>query len=91
MNQSAFLKIYHKIDLIELQKWKMQNLSQSELKQIIKMWNWSQNELEQIAKKRSIKNCNNMSKEGLLIPLLKSKQSHAELYKIKSNNRNRRD
>ena len=35
---------------------------------------------------RSIKNYKNMSKEELLIALLKSKQSHAELYKIKSNN-----
>ena len=52
---------------------KMQNLSQNELKQIIKMQNLSQNELEQIARKRSIKNYNNMSREGLLIALLKSK------------------
>ena len=50
------------------------------------MQNSSQNELEQIAKKRSIKNYSNMSREGLLIALLKSKQSHAELYKSKSNN-----
>ena len=50
------------------------------------MQNSSQNELEQIAKKRSIKNYSNMSREGLLIALLKSKQSRAELYKSKSNN-----
>ena len=65
---------------------KMQNLLQNELKQIIKMQNLSQNELEQIAKKRSIKNYNNMSREGLLIALLKTKQSRVELYKSKSNN-----
>ena len=65
---------------------KMQNLSQNELKQIMKMQNLSQNELEQIAKKQSIKKYKNMSKEELLISLLKSKQSHAELYKSKSNN-----
>ena len=65
---------------------KMQNLSQNELKQIIKMQNFSQNELEQIKKKRSIKKYKNMSKEELLISLLKSEQSHAELYKSKSNN-----
>ena len=35
---------------------------------------------------RSIINYNNMSREELLIALLKSKQSHAELYKSKSNN-----
>ena len=65
---------------------KMQNLSQNELKQITKIQNLSQNELEQIAKMRRIKNYQNISKEELLIALLKSKQSHAELYKSKSNN-----
>ena len=65
---------------------KMQNLSQNELEQITKMWNLSQNELEQIAKMRRIKNYKNMSKEELLIALLKSNQSHAEIYKSKSNN-----
>ena len=33
------------------------------------------NELEQIAEMRRIKNYNNMSREGLLVALLKSKQS----------------
>ena len=64
----------------------MQNLSQNELDQITKMKNLSQNELEKISKMRHIKNYKNMSKEGLLIALLKSKQSPAELYKSKSNN-----
>ena len=35
---------------------------------------------------RRIKNYKSMSNEGLLIALLKSEQSHAELYKSKSNN-----
>ena len=35
---------------------------------------------------RQIKNYRSMSKEGLLIALLKSKQNLAELYKSKSNN-----
>ena len=65
---------------------KIQNLSQNELKQIIKMQNLSQNELEQIAKMRRIKNYKNMSRENLLIVLLKSKQSHAELRKSKDSN-----
>ena len=65
---------------------KMQNLSQNELEQITKMQNLLQNELEQIAKMRRIKNYKNMSREELLIALLKSKQSHAELYKSRSNN-----
>ena len=65
---------------------KMQNLSQNELKQITKMSNLLQHELEQIAKMRRIKNYKNMSKEELLIALLISKQSRAELCKSKSNN-----
>ena len=65
---------------------KMQNLSQNELKQITKMSNISQNELQQIAKMRLIKNYKNMSREKLLIALLKSEQSHEELYQSKSNN-----
>ena len=63
---------------------KMQNLSQNKLEQITKMRNLLQNELEKIAKMGHIKNYKKMSKEGLLIALLKSKQSHAELYKSKS-------
>ena len=50
------------------------------------MLNLSQNELEQITKMRRIKNYKNMSKEELLIALLKSKQSLTELRKSKSNN-----
>ena len=50
------------------------------------MRNLSRNELEQIAKMRRIKNYNNMLKEELLIALLKSNQSLAELQKSNSNN-----
>ena len=64
---------------------KIQNLPQNEIKQIIKMQNLSRNELEQIAKKRGIKKYKHMSKEELLISLLKSEQSIAELRKSKSN------
>ena len=64
---------------------KMQNLSQNELMQITKMQNLSQNELEQIAKTRRIKNYKNTSKEELLVSLLKSEESIAELHKSKSN------
>ena len=62
------------------------NILQKELKRIAKMQNLSQNELERIAKIRRINNYKKMSKEELLIALLKSVQSHAELYKSKSNN-----
>ena len=64
----------------------MQNLSQNELKQITKMKNLPQNELKQIAKMRHIKNYKNILKEGLLIALLKSGQSIAELRRSKDNN-----
>ena len=64
---------------------KVQNLSQNELLQITKMWNLSKIELEQITKKKSIKKYKNMSKEELLIALLKTEQSIAELRKSKSN------
>ena len=64
---------------------KIQNLSQNELEQIKRMKNLPKNELEQIAEMRPIKNYKNMSWEELLIALLKSEQSHAELYKSKSN------
>ena len=64
-----------------------QNLSQNGLERTTKMQNVSQNELEQITKMRRIKDYKNMSKEGLLIALLKSEHCLAELYnKSKSNN-----
>ena len=44
-----------------------------------------QNKLQQIAKKRGIKKYKNMSKEGLLISLLKSGQSIDELCKSTNN------
>ena len=50
---------------------KMQNHSQNDLDQIPKMQHLLRNELEQIAKMRRIKKYKNMSKEGLLIALLK--------------------
>ena len=59
----------------------MQNLSQNELNQIAEMHNQSRDELERIAKIRRIKNYEEMSKEELIISLLKSKQSIAKLFK----------
>ena len=65
---------------------KMQNLSLNELEQITEMNNFSENKLKQIAIARHIKNYKDMSKEGLLIALLKSNQSHTELQKSEDNN-----
>ena len=46
----------------------------------------SRNKLEQIAKTRGIKDYKNISKENLLIALLKSEQSITELPRSKDNN-----
>ena len=59
---------------------KMQNLTQNELDQITKMQNQSQDDLEQIAKMRRIKNYKKMSKEELIIALLKLKRSLTKLF-----------
>ena len=58
----------------------MQNLLQNEFNQIALMYDLSQDELEQIAKIRRIKNYEDMKKEDLIISLLKSKESMAELF-----------
>ena len=52
---------------------KMQNLSQNELNQIVTMHNQFRDELERVAKMRRIKNRKRMSKEEIIIALLKSK------------------
>ena len=58
----------------------MQNLSQNEFDQIAEMRSESRDELERITKIRRIKNYEEMTKEELIISLLKSKQSIAELF-----------
>ena len=58
---------------------KMQNLSLNELKQINRTNNLSLIELKQLAITRHIKNYKDMSKEDLIIALLKSNQSHTEI------------
>ena len=58
----------------------MQNLSQNEFNQTAEMRYQSRDKLEQIAKIRRIKNYEEMTKEELIISLLKSKQSIAELF-----------
>ena len=50
------------------------------------MQDLSRNKLEQIAKIRGIKDYKNISKENLLIALLKSEQSITELPRSKDNN-----
>ena len=65
---------------------KIPNLSLNELKKIERMNNLSLNELNRIAIARNIKNYKDMSKEDLLIALLKSNPSHTELLKIDDSN-----
>ena len=64
----------------------MQNLSQNEFNQIAVMCDLSRDELEQITKIRTIKNYEDMKKEDLIISLLKSKESIAELFNDNNNN-----
>ena len=59
---------------------KMQNLSQNELNNIAKMYNQSWDDLEQIARMTRIRSYGKISKEELIIALLKSKCSIAELF-----------
>ena len=65
---------------------RMQNLSLSDFEQIKRMNNLSLNKLKQIAKTRHIKTNRNTSKEDLLVALLKSNQSHTELWRDIDNN-----
>ena len=62
----------------------MQNLSQNEVNKIAEMHGLSLDELKQIAKIRRIKNYGKITKEDLIISLLKSKEGIAEL--INNNN-----
>ena len=64
----------------------MQNLSQNELNQIPVMCSLSQDEFEKIAKITRTKNYEDMKKEDLIISLLESKGSIAELFNDNNNN-----
>ena len=69
----------------------MQNLSQNEFNQIAEIRGQSRDKLERIAKIRRIKDYEEMTKEDLMISLLKSKQSIAELFNSNNNNNNNND
>ena len=66
----------------------MQNLSQNGFNQIALMRGLSRDKLEQTAKIRRIKNDEDMEKEDLIISILKSKESVAELFNDNNNNDN---
>ena len=63
----------------------MQNLSKNECNQIEKVRGLSRDQLEQIAKIRRVKNYEDKKKEDLIISLLKSKESIAELFHDNNN------
>ena len=63
----------------------MQNLSKNEFNQIEKVRGLSRDQLEQIAKIRRVKNYEDKKKEDLIISLLKSKESIAELFHDNNN------
>ena len=70
--------------LIKSQKCKISH--RMSLKKIERIYNLSLNALEQMAIARHIKDYKDMSKENLLIALLKSNQSYTELLKINNSN-----
>ena len=64
---------------------KIQKLSLNELKKIERMNNLSQNALEQMAIARNIKNYKDISKEDLLVALIRSNESHTKLLNSEDN------
>ena len=65
---------------------RMQNLSQNDFNQIAFMRDLSRDGLEQIEKIRKIKHYEDMNKEDLIISLLKSQESTAELFNYNNDN-----
>ena len=65
---------------------RMPNFSLNELKKIERINNLSLNALKEIAITRNIKNYEDISKENLLIALIKSNESHTELLKDNDSN-----
>ena len=85
-NRKTLLKI--KLEKIA----KMQNISKNELNKVKNLQKKSIDELRRIARLRRIKNSDNLTKEDLIISLLKSKSSPAEcIYMKHFNNNNTND
>ena len=70
---------------------KIQNISKNELNQAEKLQNKSIDELKAIARLRRIKNSDKLTKEDLIISLLKSESSPAERNYMKHFNNNTND
>ena len=70
---------------------KIQNISENELNQAKKLQGKSIDELREIARLRRIKNRDKLTKEGLIISLLKSESSDAERNYMKHFNNNTDD
>ena len=69
----------------------MQNLLQNEFNQVLEIRGQSPDEVERIAKIKRIKNYEEIKKKELIISLLKSKQSIAEMFNNNNNNNNDND
>ena len=69
----------------------MQNLLQNEFNQFLEIRGQSPDEVERIAKIKRIKNYEEMKKKELIISLIKSKQSIAEIFNNNNNNNNNKD
>ena len=67
----------------------MQNLLQNEFNQFLEIRGQSPDEVERIAKIKRIKNYEEMKKKELIISLIKSKQSIAEIFNNNNNNNNK--
>ena len=70
---------------------KIQNISKNELNKVKNLQKKSIDELRGIARLRKMKNSDNLTKEGLIISLLKSESSRAECNYIKHFNDNTND
>ena len=70
---------------------KIQNISKNELNKVQNLQKKSIDELRGVARLRKIKNSDNLTKEGLIISLLKSESSRAECNYIKDFNDNTND
>ena len=92
LNRYDSWRDHGKLSKIGLEKIaKIQNISENELNQAKKLQGKSIDELREIARLRRIKNRDKLTKEGLIISLLKSESSDAERNYMKHFNNNTDD
>ena len=69
----------------------MQNLLQNEFNQFLEIRGQSPDDVERIAKIKDLKTMKKWKKKQLIISLIKSKQSIAEIFNNNNNNNNNKD